>query len=138
MALRPKRIRRFLFFIILSFLIASPLFADEEKSKQKETEEDGKSSEKEWKIEAGGQVRLRGDSARNQNFTDFAFTPGHSEAQLLERTRLQVSIENHALNLEAVLQLQWYGRWGAGKERSSIDPYQGYVQWEKMLGPPSA
>lgn len=90
----------------------------------------------EWVINAGGQVRLRGDFAKNQNFTDFKFTPGHDEAQFLERTRLQASIENHALNLKAFIQGQWYGRWGGLDDRSAFDLYQGFIEWEKILGSP--
>jgi len=136
-----KKIAFSLFFIFVCFT-SIPVSAEEaeekEKGKQKESE-----SEKivvlragEWEIDAGGQVRLRGDFAGNQNFTNYAFTPGHHEAQFLERTRLQASVENHALNLEAFIQMQWYGRWGGLDKRSAFDLYQGYVEWEKILGSP--
>ncbi len=118
--------------------MSTSLFAEEAQEKEKEFE--AAESEKivvlrtgEWEIDAGGQVRLRGDFARNQNFTDFAFTPGHDEAQFLERTRLQASVENHALNLEAFFQVQWYGRWGGLNNRSAFDLYQGYIEWKKIL-----
>ncbi len=94
------------------------------------------SKENRWKVDAGGQVRSRGDFARNQNFTDFTFTPGQKEAQFLERTRLHGSIENPGLGLKVFVQPQWYGRWGGTDKRSEIDLYQGYVEWEKILGSP--
>ena len=37
-----------------------------------------------WEFDVGGQVRLRGYFAENQNFTDFSFTPDHKEGQFLE------------------------------------------------------
>jgi hypothetical protein len=135
-----KRKIGFFLFLLFLCLMAIPVCAEEAEEKEKEPE---KESEKivvlragDWEIHAGGQVRLRGDFAKNQNFTDFAFTPGHREAQFLERTRLQASVENHALNLEAFVQLQWYGRWGGLDKRSAFDLYQGYIEWEKILGSP--
>jgi len=92
--------------------------------------------ENRWKFDGGGQIRLRGDFARNQNFTDFTFTPGQKEAQFLERTRLYGSIENPALGLKVFVQPQWYGRWGGVDRRSEVDLYQGYIEWEKILGSP--
>jgi hypothetical protein len=110
------------------------VFADDNRGDGTESNE--KPHEVRWEIDVGGQVRLRGDFARNQNFTKFAFTPDHKEAQFLERTRLQGSVENHALNLEAYVQIQWYGRWGGLDNRSAFDLYQGYIQWEKVLDLP--
>jgi len=98
--------------------------------------EDPEAIQEGWRIDAGGQVRLRGDFARNQNFTDFAFTPGRKEAQFLERTRLHGSIENPALGLKVFVQPQWYGKWGGNDRRSEVDLYQGYIEWEKILGSP--
>jgi|SRR6266508_377511 len=60
--------------------------------------------------DAGGQIRLRGDFARNQNLTDFTFTPGQKDS------------------------VSPYGRWGGTDSRSEIDLYQGYIEWEKILG----
>ena len=128
-----ERIVFSLFFIFLWFT-AFPLFADE--GKEKETEREAVLRMGQWELDLGGQVLLRGDFAKNQNFTDFAFTPGHNEAQFLERTRLQASVENHSMNLEAFVQVQWYGRWGGIDKRSAFDLYQGYIEWEKILGSP--
>ncbi len=114
------------FFSSIQFLFVPYLFATEEL----------KPLEDRWKVDAGGQVRLRGDFTWNQNLTDFTFTPRQKEAQFLERTRLHGSIENPALRLKAFAQLQWYGRWGGVDRRSEVDLYQGYVEWEKILGSP--
>ena len=98
--------------------------------------EESEPSKDRWKFDVGGQIRLRGDFARNQNFTDFTFTPGQKEAQFLERTRLHGSIENPVLGLKVFVQPQWYGRWGGTDRRSEIDLYQGYIEWDKILGSP--
>jgi hypothetical protein len=124
----------FSLFLIFLWFTAVPLFADE--GKEKESEREAVLRMGQWEFDFGGQVRLRGDFAKNQNFTDFAFTPGHNEAQFLERTRLQASVENHSMNLEAFVQVQWYGRWGGIDKRSAFDLYQGYIEWEKILGSP--
>jgi hypothetical protein len=131
-----KKIIYSLFFLFF-WLAAFPLFAEEEKGKDRES--DGKPLFRlgQWELDAGGQVRLRGDFAKNQSLTDFSFTPGHGEGQFLERTRLQASVENRALNLEGFVQVQWYGRWGGRDRRSAFDLYQGYVEWEKILGFPA-
>lgn len=109
-------------FAAVSYLVLLSLFvwlgpvavlASDDTEKQEEPEKIVLFHAGDWEIDAGGQVRLRGDFVRNQNFTDFTFTPGHHEAQFLERTRLQTSVVNRALNLEAFVQFQWYGRWGA-------------------------
>jgi hypothetical protein len=100
------------------------------------TEFNDKDREVRWEIDGGGQVRLKGDFAKNQNFTNFTFTPAHNEAQFLERTRLQASIENRSLNLEIFIQGQWYGRWGGVDNCSDFDLYQGYIEWEKVLNLP--
>ena len=110
------------------------VFADDNRGDRTEFNE--KPHEVRWEVDVGGQVRLRGDFGRNQNFTNFAFTPDHKEAQFLERTRLQASVEDHALNLEAFVQGQWYGRWGGLDNRSAFDLYQGYIGWDKILGSP--
>jgi hypothetical protein len=139
MVLSLKKNMAYAFFFVLFFWLgAFPLFAEEAEEKDKEKESGGIVLLRagEWEIDAGGQVRLRGDFAKNQNFTNFAFTPGHHEAQFLERTRLQASVENHALNLEAFVQGQWYGRWGGMNKRSAFDLYQGYIEWGKILGSP--
>jgi len=125
-----------LFFIFLSCSTAFPLLADEDKEKEKESDREGLLRLGEWAFDAGAQVRLRGDFVKNQNLTDFTFTPAHKEAQFLERTRLQASIENHSLNLEAFVQGQWYGRWGGLDKRCDFDLYQGYIEWEKVLNLP--
>lgn len=124
-----------LFFTFLWFT-TFPLLADEERGRDNGSEKKAVVRLGEWEFDFGGQVRLRGDFAKNQNFTDFALTPGHDEAQLLERTRLQASIENHSLNMEAFFQSQWYGRWGGIDRRSDFDLYQGYLQWEKIFALP--
>ncbi len=118
--------------VLLFWLTALPLLAQE--AKEAEVEKRPLFHAGQWDVDAGGQVRLRGDFAKNQNFTDFVFTPGHREAQFLERTRLQGSVENHALNLEGFIQIQWYGRWGGRNKRSDVDLYQATVQWEKIGG----
>lgn len=89
-----------------------------------------------WMLGVGSQVRLRGDFTRNQSLTDFAFTAGRGEAQFLQRSRLHVSAEDTALGLRAFAQGQWYGRWGGTDQRSDVDFYQGYVEWQKVLGSP--
>jgi len=119
-----------LFFLLFCSGIL-PALADDERVKK-----EADSLQKEWEFEVEGQVRLRGDFAWNQDFTDFTFTPGRREGQFLERSRVQVSLESKTLNLEAVAQGQWYGRWGGRDERSDFDLYQGYVAWEKALGLP--
>lgn len=130
----------FSLFFLLIWLMVVPVFAEEVEEKEKEKEAESENiivlRSGEWEIDAGGQVRLKGDFARNQNFTNFSFTPGHHEAQFLERTRLQASVENHALDLKAFFQMQWYGRWGGLDRRSDFDLYQGYIEWEKILGSP--
>jgi len=137
MALSLKKGVVYLLFIIFSsWSAAFSSLADEDKEKDKGSEREVLLRLGEWEFDAGGQVRLKGDFARNQNFTNFAFTPDHKEAQFLERTRLQGSVENHAVNLEAYVQIQWYGRWGGLDNRSAFDLYQGYIQWEKVLGLP--
>jgi hypothetical protein len=128
-----KKTAFFVFFISLWFA-AFPLFADE--GKEKESEREALLRMGRWEFDFAGQVRLRGDFAWNQNFTDLTFTPGHKEAQFLERTRLQGSVENHSMNLEAFVQVQWYGRWGGMNKRSAFDLYQGYIEWGKILGSP--
>jgi hypothetical protein len=127
-----------LFFFLFSWFTAFPLFAEEDKGKDGESEGKALFHLGQWEFDAGGQVRLRGDFAKNQNFTDRTFTPGHREAQFLERTRLQGSVENHALNLEGFVQVQWYGRWGGTDQKSAFDLYQGYVEWEKILDSPAS
>ncbi len=116
----------FTFFSSIHFLFVPYLFATEE----------SKPLEDRWKFDVGGQIRLRGDFAQNQNFTDFTFTPGEKEAQVLQRTRPHASIENPFLKLKAFAQLQWYGRWGGVDRRSEVDLYQGYAEWEKIMGSP--
>jgi hypothetical protein len=125
-----------LFFIFSSWSTALSSLADEDKEKDKGSEREVLLRLGDWEFDAGGQVRLRGDFAWNQNLTNFAFTPGHKEAQFLERTRLQASIENHSLNLQVFVQGQWYGRWGGIDNRSDFDLYQGYVEWGKVLNLP--
>jgi Alginate export len=146
------RMRRLLVFYCLTIFpfgnaYAEELFGKTEMifpHKKEEAEiEDGASSVKKagtaedrWKLDAGGQVRLRGDFARNQNFTDFAFTPGEREAQFLQRTRIHGSVENPALGLKGFAQGQWYGRWGGIDNRSEIDLYQGFIEWNHLLSSP--
>jgi hypothetical protein len=125
-----------LFFVLSSWSAAFPSLADEDKEKDRESQREVLLRVGEWEFDGGGQVRLRGDFAWNQNLTNFAFTPGHKETQFLERTRLQASIENHSLNLEVFVQGQWYGRWGGIDNRSDFDLYQGYVEWGKVLNLP--
>ncbi|MGD0920042.1 MAG: alginate export family protein [Thermodesulfobacteriota bacterium] len=125
-----------LLFFTFFWFTTFPLLADEDRGRDNGSERKTVVRLGEWEFDFGGQVRLRGDFAKNQNLTDFAFTPGHNEAQLLERTRLQASIENHSLNMEAFFQSQWYGRWGGIDRRSDFDLYQGYLQWEKIFALP--
>ncbi len=89
-----------------------------------------------WTLGVGSQIRLRGDFVRNQSLTDFAFASGQREAQFLQRSRLNVSAEDTVLGVKAFAQGQWYGRWGGTDHRSDVDLYQGYVEWEKVLGSP--
>jgi len=114
-------------------LIGLRAFAGEVSKREEEPSEHFKPSEDRWEIDIGGQLRLRGDFEKNQNFTDFAFTPKQREAQFLERSRLQAAIENRSMNLEVFFQMQWYGRWGGIDARSAFDLYQGYVKWEKIF-----
>jgi hypothetical protein len=120
----------FFFFLFFGFGLCSVFAQEAAKTSEESTPENR------WKFDGGGQIRLRGDFARNQNFTDFTFTPGQKEAQFLERTRLHGSIENPALGLKVFVQPQWYGRWGGVDKRSEVDLYQGYIEWEKILGSP--
>jgi len=133
--LKSKTLYLLLFFISLLFTVV-PVSAGERNVEGKDADESLKPPEDRWKLDAGGQVRVRGDFGWNQNFTDFNFTPGHREAQFLERTRLQAAIENPALGLKGFAQVQWYGRWGEVDDRSAFDLYQGYIEWEKILGSP--
>jgi len=126
----------YLLFFLFFWLSAFPLFAEDEKEKDRDSDGKPLFHLGQWEFNAGGQVRLRGDFTWNQSLTDFKFTPGLREAQFLERTRLQASVENHALNLEGFVQGQWYGRWGGTDSESDFDLYQGYVEWEKILGAP--
>jgi len=105
-------------------------------AQEKKEEEPPEVPEDRWKARAGGQIRLRGDFARNQNLTDFTFTPGGKEAQILNRTRLHGFIENPALSLKGFAEIQQYGRWGGVDRRSDIHLYQGYIEWEGILGSP--
>ncbi len=135
-----KRKAIFSIFLMLFCLIVNSVRSEEADVEEREKEfEAGKIvvlRAGDWEMDTGGQLRLRGDFARNQNFTDLSFTPGHSEAQFLERTRLQASVENRALNLQLLVQMQWYGRWGGLDNRSAFDLYQGFINWEKILGSP--
>jgi len=134
--IQKRKIIHFLLLFTFFWLSTPPVFADEDKGENKESGGGIKVYEGRWEIEVEGQMRLRGDFAKNQNLTDFAFTPGHREAQFLERTRLQASVENRAMNLEAVVQVQSYGRWGGTDNRSAYDLYQGYLEWKKIVGLP--
>lgn len=117
------------FFCIFFFFAIPPVFAAG-------PTDETKAAEDRWKLDFGGQVRIRGDFAENQNFTDFTFTPGQKEAQFLERTRLYGFVEDPSLNLKVYAHIQWYGRWGAVNERSDLDLYQGYAEWDKPFGLP--
>src|SRR3972149_5195138 len=131
-----KKIKHSLFlFIFLCFSIL-PVFGEEIAEKERPFGEKADPAESQWKLDFGGQVRMRGDFAKNQNLTNFTFTPGEREAQFLERTRLHGSIENPALGLKVFVPPQWYGRWGGIDKRSEIDLYQGYIEWDKVLGSP--
>lgn len=132
MGFGSKKTIAYLLMFLFAWLAALSVFAEERK--EAEPEEKPLFHSGQWEFDAGGQVRLRGDFGKNQNFTDFAFTPGHREAQFLERTRLQGSVENRALHLKGFVQVQWYGRWGGEDRRSAFDLYQGYIEWEKILG----
>ncbi len=134
----PRQYKRLSIFLLLFLpLCLHPLFALSEEGKIKNTgKEDSNPSENGWKLELEGQLRVRGDFTWNQNLTDFSFEPGHREKQFLQRSRGQISLENKALDLEAVVQGQWYGRWGGTDDRSSFDLYQGYVSWNRILGSP--
>lgn len=99
------------------------------------SEEEGLAQDR-WVFHVGGQIRFRGDFTENQNLSDFAFTPDEEESQLLERTRLHGAAENQDLGLKAFAQVQWYGRWGGVDDRSDVDLYQGYVDWEKIADSP--
>src|SRR3989304_4507432 len=123
---------RIIFFFMFFLFSIFPVFAEE----VSQSGEESKPSENRWKLDAGGQVRIRGDFAKNQNLTDFPFPPGQKEAQFLERPRLHGSIENPALGLKVFVQPQWYGRWGGIDRRSELDLYQGYIEWEKVMGSP--
>ena len=131
-----KNIAYPLFFFLFFWFAAFPLFAEENEEKDKESGGIVLFRAGVWEIGTGGQIRLRGDFAWNQNFTNFAFTPNHREAQFLERTRLNGVLENPALGLKIFVEGQWYGRWGGIDKRSAIDLYQGYIEWEKILGSP--
>ena len=120
-------------FFILCGITVTAVFSGEVKKDDKSPGEEAKPPESRWTFDGGGQIRVRGDFARNQNLTDFSFTPGKRESQFLERTRLHGSVENPALHLKAFAQPQWYGRWGGIDKRSAFDLYQGYLEWEKIL-----
>lgn len=138
MLFSPRKSFTYLFLFFFSFSTSSLLFADENAGDNTESNRFLLLRAGKWEIHAGGQVRLRGDFSWNQDLTHFAFTPDHKEAQFLERTRLQTSIENHSLNLEIFVQGQWYGRWGGTDSRSDFDLYQGYIAWGKVLNLPAS
>jgi len=73
-----KKIAYLLPFFLFFWLPVVPASGDDAIEKNKESEEIAKPPEDRWKLDVGGQIRLRGDFAWNQNFTDFSFTPGHS------------------------------------------------------------
>ncbi len=124
-----------LFFSFCWFTLAA-VFAEESSKEDEQKPGYLRFSRDSWEFEAGGQLRFRGDYAKNQNLTDFTFTPGEKEAQFLERSRFHGSVENKALGMEVFAQIQWYGRWGGKERRSEVDLYQGYVEWEKVLKSP--
>lgn len=131
-----KKINFFLIMVALFGLSVPRAFGEQMIEEDKSSGEKPDSKENRWKLDAGGEVRVRGDFARNQNLTDFTFTPGEKEAQILQRTRLRASVENPALGLKGFAQIQWYGRWGGINRRSEVDLYQGYIEWNKMMGSP--
>ena len=65
-------------FLVFFLLVTHPVFAEGGGKEHKNSNGGG------WEFDVGGQVRFRGDFAKNQTFTDFSFTPGHREAQFLE------------------------------------------------------
>jgi hypothetical protein len=82
----------------------------------------------------GGQLRLRGDFAGNQNLSDFSFDPGIHDEQLLARTRLDVSLRPYAW-LKTFVQGQYYARRG-NSDFSKADLYQAYVELSDIASKP--
>ncbi len=82
-----------------------------------------------WRATAGSQIRLRGDFALNQSLTDLSFNPGRGESQLLERSRVSVTVENATRGFTLLAEGQWYARVGGRQRRSDFDLYRAYVEW---------
>ena len=74
MGFGSKKTIAYLLMFLFAWLAALSVFAEERK--EAEPEEKPLFHSGQWEFDAGGQVRLRGDFGKNQNFTDFAFTPG--------------------------------------------------------------
>lgn len=79
------------------------------------------------KFGVGGQVRLRGDFARNQDLSDFSLSPANHDEQLLSRTRLNMSLEPIE-QIKAFTQGQFYNRENH-KDYSKTNLYQGYLEF---------
>lgn len=79
------------------------------------------------KFELGGQVRLRGDFARNQNLSDFSLAPGTHDERLVSRTRLNLSLEPIE-QIKGFVQGQFYNRENH-KGYSKMNLYQGYLEF---------
>ena len=65
-------------FLVFFLFVTPPVFGEGGGKEDKNSNGGG------WEFDVGGQVRLRGYFAENQNFTDFSFTPDHKEGQFLE------------------------------------------------------
>jgi len=74
----------------------------------------------------GGQVRLRGDFASNQNLGDFSFSPDTRDEQVLSRTRLNLSLEP-IKQMKGFIQGQFYSRQNHS-DYSKANLYQAYLE----------
>lgn len=74
----------------------------------------------------GGQIRLRGDSLRNQNLGDFSFSPETHDEQIVSRTRVNVSVAP-IKQIKGFIQGQFYSRQNHS-DYSKANLYQAYIE----------
>lgn len=77
-------------------------------------------------LKAGIDVMIRGESTRNFNFSDYTFTPGSGDDQLLVRVRPSLSY-TPADYFTARVEGQWYATFN-DEDFDKIRLYQGYME----------
>lgn len=77
-------------------------------------------------LKAGLDVMIRGESTRNFNFSDYTFTPGSGDDQLLVRVRPSLTY-NPADYFTARVEGQWYATYN-DEDFDKIRLYQGYME----------